>query len=279
MNKIISILLLACLPIFLQAQLVCTLKDKQLCESHLEGIQQTPMPPSMGDMAIAIGQRFLGTPYVAKTLELGMEEDLVVNLQGLDCTTFLENVVVMSRLWKKNALHFEAFQKELEFLRYRDGKRAGYPSRLHYFTEWLTNNEKKGIIKNITAELGGKPIDKQINFMSTHRSAYMQLKGEENYQAIQAVEKANEELDPCYIPKEEIREKEQLIKDGDLIALSTNIKGLDVVHVGIAIHQNGRLHLLHASTGSNKVEISAKPLAEYMSTKRVQNGIMVARLM
>jgi len=273
------LILFALLPYFSQAQLVCTLNNKQLCESHLAALGETERPLSSGEMAIAVGKRFLGTPYVAKTLDLGMDEDLVVNLQGLDCTTFLENVVVMSRLWKNGELNFDAFQKELENVRYRNGKRTSYSSRLHYFSEWIANNEKKGILKDMTAELGGRPTGKKINFMSTHRSAYKQLANDENYAAIQMVEKQMEEMDPCYIPKAEIKRKESLIKDGDLIALTTSIKGVDIVHVGLAYHKDGRLHFLHASTGSNQVEITSQPLAEYMATKKIQNGIMVARLM
>lgn len=50
-----------------------------------------------------------------------------------------------------------------------------------------------------------------------------------------------------------------------------------MVHVGFAVEKNGRMHLLHASSVSKKVEISAKPIHEYLQTSKSQSGIMVGR--
>src|SRR5512146_1957361 len=63
----------------------------------------------MGDVMAAIGLSFIGTPYVAHTLEVPGPEHLVVNLQGLDCTTFVENVLALSRTVKLKQTGFEVF--------------------------------------------------------------------------------------------------------------------------------------------------------------------------
>ncbi len=279
MKTLPFLLFLYCLLNVASAQVHCTLKDRKLAEDHLSSLSiLAPVPPDIGKKAIEVGKRFLGTPYVGKTLEIGMEEELVINLHELDCTTFLENVVVMAGLWEEGRLNFEDFQNGISYLRYRQGRRQGYPSRLHYFSEWIRDNEEKGVLDNITARIGGQPFDKDINFMSTHRSAYQQLAEEENFRAIKRVEEKLAQIPLTYIPKSEISAIEGRIKDGDIIALTTSIKGLDVVHVGFAFHQEGRLHFLHASTGSNEVEISPQPLATYMSKIKHQTGIMVARL-
>ena len=68
--------------------------------------------------------------------------------------------------------NFEDFARTLEYIRYKDGKLDGYASRLHYFTEWIANNESKGLLRNITKDIGGTEITKDINFMSTHRELY-----------------------------------------------------------------------------------------------------------
>ena len=154
----------------------------------------------------------------------------------------------------------------------------GYPSRLHYFTEWIRNNEKKGLVKDITRELGGVELEKPINFMGTHRNLYPFLASDENFEAMLKVEKelAKEKL--CYLPQDHIESKEHLIKSGDILALATSIKGLDVTHTGIAIHQpDGRLHLLHASSKNGEVEISELPLADYLKNIKSNIGIIVAR--
>ncbi|MEL6132437.1 MAG: N-acetylmuramoyl-L-alanine amidase-like domain-containing protein [Bacteroidota bacterium] len=269
------------LPLFLQAQVICSYQDKVLLEKQLTEIAETTFSDglSKGELAAAIGKRFLGTPYVGKTLEVGEKESLVIYLQGLDCTTFLENVVVLTRLQQQGTLNIEAFYDALQNLRYRSGELKGYPSRLHYFSEWLIDNERKGWIKNITQDIGGIAYEKEIDFMSTHRSSYAQLETDDaHWQAIQQVEASLNEHTLSYIPKDKIRALEKNIQTGDLIAITTSIQGLDIVHTGFAYRKNGRIHLLHASTGSKRVEISIKPLHEYMAGIRHQSGIMVARL-
>lgn len=261
-----------------QAQTYCTKANKDLCESQLNKLKSLDKDQKIQDIAIQVGKNFLGTPYVGGTLEVGAEEQLVIDLQGLDCTTFMENVVVFSRLAKKESLDFESFQQELENLRYRDGQMQSYSSRLHYFTEWISNNEEKGIVKDITAEIGGEAYNKQINFMSTHRSSYKQLASDEYFKDIQQVEAKLNQKKRFYIPKSKLASLEAGIQSGDLVTITTTIKGLDVSHVGMAYKKNGRIHMLHASTRSKQVEITAVPLADYLQRSKSQSGIIVCRL-
>ncbi|MFD2100325.1 N-acetylmuramoyl-L-alanine amidase-like domain-containing protein [Flagellimonas iocasae] len=239
---------------------------------------QTVKSSKLGDTLVLVGKSFMGTPYVEKTLEIGDTETLVVNFSGLDCTTFVENVLAFGSMLKQEQHSFDAFVENLETIRYRNGILNGYPSRLHYFTDWIRNNQKKGLVKDITSELGGVTLNKPINFMGTHRSLYPFLTDDGNFEAMLQVEKelADEEL--CYLPQDQIQSKEHLIQSGDIIALATSIKGLDVTHTGIAIHQpDGRLHLLHASSKNGKVEITEEPLADYLKNIKSNIGIIVAR--
>jgi len=275
-NKIVGVFLI--LVTYGNAQkITCSPEDKSLFETKISDLEQTKAS-SLGDTIALIGQSFLGTPYVEKTLEIGDTETLVVNFGGLDCTTFVENVLAFSLMLQNQQKDFENFTENLETVRYRNGDLNGYPSRLHYFTEWIRNNEKKGLVKDITAELGGVELEKPINFMGTHRNLYPFLASDENFEAMLSVEKeiAKEKL--CYLPKDQIESKEHLIKSGDILALATSIKGLDVTHTGIAIHQpDGRLHLLHASSKNGEVEISELPLADYLKNIKSNIGIIVAR--
>ena len=266
------------LGFFVNAQkITCSSEDKSLFETKISDLEKTKAS-NLGDTIALVGQSFLGTPYMEKTLEVGDTETLVVNFGGLDCTTFVENVLAFSLMLQNQQTTFESFTENLETVRYRNGKLDGYPSRLHYFTEWIRNNEKKGLVKDITAELGGVELEKPINFMGTHRNLYPFLASDENFEAMLTVEKelAKEEL--CYLPQNRIESKEHLIKSGDILALATSIKGLDVTHTGIAIHQpDGRLHLLHASSKNGEVEISELPLADYLKNIKSNIGIIVAR--
>ncbi len=275
-HKLVTLFLV--LGTFVNAQkITCSPEDKSLFEAKISVLEKTKAS-NLGDTIVTIGQSFLGTPYVEKTLEIGDTETLVVNFGGLDCTTFVENVLAFSLMLKNQQKDFENFTENLETVRYRNGDLNGYPSRLHYFTEWIRNNEKKGLVKDITAELGGVELEKPINFMGTHRNLYPFLASDENFEAMLEVEKELAKEALCYLPQDQIESKEQLIKSGDILALATSIKGLDVTHTGIAIHQpDGRLHLLHASSKNGEVEISELPLADYLKNIKSNIGIIVAR--
>lgn len=258
-------------------QITCSPADKEAFENktiEIDGL----LEDDYGKTIVAIGKTFKGIPYVAKTLEIGEKESLVINLQGLDCTTYVENVLVFSVLLKAGVTNFDGFTKALKTIRYKDGKLDGYASRLHYFSEWIANNESKGILKDITSEIGGTEITKEINFMSTHRDLYPFLKDDTNFEKIKASENYLNNQTICILPQDQIAASEHLIQTGDIIALTTSIKGLDITHTGIATREkDGRIHLLHASTGSNEVEVSELPLAEYLKKIKKNTGIMVAR--
>ncbi|WP_282074818.1 N-acetylmuramoyl-L-alanine amidase-like domain-containing protein [Maribacter aquivivus] len=258
-------------------QITCSPKDKAAVENKLAEIDGM-FQGNFGETMVNVGKTFMKTPYVAKTLEIGDTETLVVNLQGLDCTTFVENVLAFSKLLRKEEDTFDAFINNLEVIRYKDGELDGYASRLHYFSEWIANNAEKGLLKDITGEIGGAEITKDINFMSTHRDLYPFLADDVNYSKIKASENYLNSQAICVLAKDEIAKNEHLIQSGDIIALATSINGLDVTHTGIATREkDGRIHLLHASTGSMQVEVSKLPLADYLKGIKSNTGIMVAR--
>lgn len=259
--------------------ITCSPKDKNLVEAKILEINGLPKA-DFGNTMASVGKTFLKVPYVAKTLEIGATETLVVNLQGLDCTTFIENVMAFSLMLKNEETSFNDFTEHLETIRYKDSKLDGYGSRLHYFTEWIRNNETKGLLTDVTADIGGIVIEKDINFMGTHRELYPFLKDDANFEKIVATEKELAKEPFCYLPQDQIEATEHLIQTGDIIALATSIKGLDATHTGIAVREsNGRIHLLHASTSSMEVEITKKPLAEYIKGVKKNIGILVARPM
>lgn len=270
--------MLLCLVHLGSAQnIVCSLQDKEAFHSKIISISDLDNQ-EIGTNMVAIGKTFIGTPYVAKTLEIGETESLVINLQGLDCTTFVENVLAFGLMLKNNKKDFDSYTHYLETIRYKDGELNGYASRLHYFSEWIANNEQKGLLKDITSEIGGLESSKDINFMSTHRDLYPFLKDTDNYNKIKSSEEFLKRQSICILPQDQIEGQEHLIQSGDIIALTTSIKGLDITHTGIATKEaDGRIHLLHASTGSMKVEVSQLPLADYLKGIKSNTGIMVAR--
>src|ERR1035437_5311697 len=127
-------------------KIIVTEKDKAILQEKFDKFSKNSNL-SVGELILKVGNDFKGMPYVGKTLDLTIEENLVINLRELDCTTFVENCLAIARTIKSGKLTFETFINELEKIRYRNGKLNGYVSRLHYFGEWITNNSEKGIVE------------------------------------------------------------------------------------------------------------------------------------
>ena len=241
-------------------------KDVEICNSKFNlAVEKSISEKPINEVITEIGKSFLETDYVANTLEKEGDEQLVINLTGLDCTTFLETSLTFARCIKKDKTSFEDYQNELTYIRYRDGKLDKYPSRLHYFSDWIYNNQQKGIVKDITKEIGGKEIKFNLNFMSENPKYYKQLK--ENPEFIPIISNQEKEINSrkyYYIPEDDIEKLEPKIQSGDLIALTTSDKGLDIGHVGIAVKMDdGRIHFLHAPLAGSKVQITETPLSDY----------------
>lgn len=258
-------------------KITCSPADQAAFESKVKEIDGL-IKADFGQTMVAVGKTFLEIPYVAKTLEVGETETLVINLRGLDCTTYVENVLAFATLLKDGKTDFNDFTEILKTIRYKDGRLDGYGSRLHYFTEWIRNNAEKGLVTDMTSEIGGIAIQKDIDFMGTHRDLYPFLKDDRNFDQILATERELAQESFCYLPQDQIAAKEHLIRTGDIIALVTSIQGLDVTHTGLAtLEEDGRIHLLHASTGSMQVEVSKLPLVDYLKGVKKNIGILVAR--
>ncbi|HEX2867206.1 MAG TPA: N-acetylmuramoyl-L-alanine amidase-like domain-containing protein [Ignavibacteriales bacterium] len=260
------------------SQTVYTPKDKEICQEKFTlAVEKDLNKKPINDVIAEIGKSFLGLNYEAHTLESQGKEQLVVHLTGLDCTTFLENALVFARCIKSGKTSFDDYQAELTKIRYRQGKLNGYPSRLHYFSDWIFDNDSKGVVRDVTKQIGGKPYNKKINFMTKNRREYAQIsKNDENYKAIKDVESKINSREHYYIPKEDIKNVEGKIKNGYLIAITSGLEGMDIAHVGIAVKlDDGRIHFMHAPIVGSKVQITDKPLADYLMKNRKQTGIMV----
>lgn len=242
----------------------------------LDGRKSSTASPDQ--LVLEVGKFFLQRPHVVGTLETKGGERLVINLREFDCVTFVENVIALARCVKSRHKSFEGFRRLLRKIRYRNGRLKGYASRLHYFSDWLHDHQKMDIVRDVTADIGGRPFRKTINFMTTHLNLYPALKDVLNLQKMKSVERAVSRRPLHFIPKKVLRSLEEKIRDGDIVAITTNTGGLDVQHVGFAARVNSRVHLLHASSKDGKVVFSEQTLYRYLIQSRTRSGIMVARV-
>ena len=261
-------------------------EDWQIFEAKVQwaleaGTDTLPVGTAMAE----IGRSFVGTAYVPRTLEVEGPERVVVNFRGLDCVTFVENVFALSRFVRSGAGRSltdrpaaEAhYQKLLEEIRYRDGQLDGYQSRLHYFSDWIANNASRMLIRDLGAELEGIHNLDRIDFMTTHVDSYSQLANFENLEALRETEERLSAAGRLFVPEARIPAVADHLEDGDIIAATSVVEGLDVAHTGLALWVEGTLRLMHAPLVGDSVQISEVTLAERIQRIEGQDGIIVAR--
>jgi hypothetical protein len=236
---------------------------------------------STGALMQLIGQHFEGRPYLTGTLDAPPNETLVVRFDGFDCVTFVEATLALARSAESADSTYAGFARRLAEQRYRDGGPVGYCSRLHYFTEWLTDNANRGLVRPLGSDLNGRPLRDTLDFMSTHRSAYDRVSTNDSlFACIQDMEdrlQAQQQSNPVrYVPQDSIRAVYDQLQAGDIVALVANIDGLDVAHTGLVYaHEDGGRGLLHASL-SDGVVVSPD-LQRYVEKIDQHVGMVVAR--
>lgn len=225
------------------------------------------------ELIVAIALEMRGTPYVSGTLET-VPEELNIYLDKTDCILFVETCLCLALTFKSDNPTYEAFVEQVRQMRYRDGVVDGYPSRLHYTSEWLQQSVARGILSEYTCRYG-TPLKQQFNFMSTHTSAYRQLKNDPA--AVSAIRKTERSLEQeggyCVVTQQRLKEGGMDLREGDLVFFVSKVAGLDITHVGI-LHRMGRdWHFIHASSKAGKVIVETRSLADYAAS-----GVRLARV-
>ena len=283
MKKTVICILSLLLTANISAQVIDYTKPDSLKVMSLFKKAKTLKDKSMSSYMVFFGRQFKGVPYVAKTLEKNANEKLIVNLHQLDCTTYVENVLALYLCIKNQKLTFSDYCSFLKNIRYVGGK-VSYPTRQHYFTEWIDENTKDGYVEEIQSPnppFTAKQLLK-INFMSTHTQFYPMLKN--NPELVKPIAKMESRLSGNtyrFIPKASIANTQlfrSTIHDGDIIAIVTSKGGLDTSHIGIAVWHKDGLHMLNASQIHKKVVEEPMTLYQYMQKHPSQTGIRIVRV-
>lgn len=249
-----------------------TWNDQLKVEEVLGQLRPYANEPS-GILMIRTASIFLGTPYVAGTLEFEPEK-LTINVLETDCILFVEMCTAFVQTVQGGELTFDAFCKNLQEMRYINGVIDGYASRQHYTSGWIQQNEQKGKMIEITASLPGAREKKQkFSFMTDNAQRYAQLKDQTALEKISQVEASLNENKYYWLAPEDVIQGIHGVQNGDIVCFVDKREGLDIAHVGIAYEHNGEMHFIHASYGAKAVIIEPKTLAEY-----AKNGLRVCRL-
>ena len=233
-----------------------------------------------GDRISAIAHKFIDVPYVAGTLEDSVERT-TVNLDQLDCTTFVETVMALAYTAGERRTSWRDFVYNLRRMRYRGGEVKGYPSRLHYISDWVVDNSHRGNFTEVTDRIPqNRSVIKTLNFMTRNRKLYPALADSAHFAKMKEVEQGYINHQFPVVKTNSLGNKavSQSLREGDIVALVTSNKNLDVSHLGIITIVNGKPHLLHASASLKKVTVTTVPLIDFLRKNPSLTGIRVFRL-
>ena len=255
----------------------------------------------IGTLTQRVGESFLGSEYQANLLdrasqttsaqESGQEsgqETLNTSLQQFDCVLLVETALALAQTFQQpNLSDMQAetsFFNALQQYRYRNGTLTHYCSRLHYFSDWILDHNRRGLVQDMGRSLGGVPLDRSLSFMSQNWEKYPVLVAHPEFRTcIAETEAAIDTKNVFYLPTQQISQHYSMLQPGDVVGIVTRMKNLDVTHSGLVyqhLDANGaarssKTGLLHASVRSG-VKISSD-LATYVAGVEGAIGIVVAR--
>lgn len=277
LNRVLSILLgvLISTPFCFSSQ-----SDSLFIDSLLQKSVQVHFQNGT-ERLMFFAKSLIGTPYKGGTLDVAPDETFIVRTDSLDCTTFVETVLALYVSSEKVTPEYKDYSDALTNIRYRSGIISGYSSRLHYFSDWVSDNVQKGIVCEVTENNEHEQRCLSLNYMTEHSDLYRKLKDNDSLVSeMRSNEKKWKNYKMPYIPKRllNLQDTDIIIREGDILALTTSIPGLDVVHLGFAVWVDGRLHLLHASSTHGRVLLDPLPLYDYLKNKKKHTGVRVIRV-
>ncbi len=238
----------------------------------------------IGERTAWFGQMLLGTSYKGYTLEIDDHiEAPSVNLAGLDCWTFFETALAFARMVEQPVEEWtpETLLRCIEMDRYWGGECDGtYLSRLHYLEDWLHDNSKRGLVRDITRSLGGINVTNSAIEMTHNWKKYRYMRANPEVRArITDLESRLRRQPLVMIPKSRVRDIEEQLQNGDIIGIiGRDGASYGTTHVGLAIRKDGVLCFMHASAPFNygKVVIESR-LSDYLNKHATHAGILVGR--
>ncbi|MGH9319380.1 MAG: N-acetylmuramoyl-L-alanine amidase-like domain-containing protein [Vicinamibacteria bacterium] len=269
----------------------------------LAGVADGADPSHLSPMARAMVQTWFGAvgaphpgeefgAYLARVayLQHGVRYDeaasfpvdngLRVELSRFECVTFIESSLAVARCGFEGTPTDSCFEKELIASRYRGGALGGYGSRLHYFDDWIYDNEARSRLRNLTSELGGEPLHRDFFHISSRvlpRSHLPPRELEELTREITASESRLSRRTHLVLPRERAPRALNALKDGDLVAFVRERPGLLVHHAGLIYRVGGRPKLLHASSYHHRVVLTSDDVTSYLLRRPERRGVLVAR--
>jgi hypothetical protein len=217
-----------------------------------------------------------GVPYEKEDpYRLSERETLRVDLERFECVSFIESSIAVARCGWAGESDPSCFEREVLLSRYRGGRLSDYSSRLHYFVDWIYDNESRGRLRNLTESLGGEPVRKDFYHLTGRllvRPEHSELR-----RRVRDVEESLSGRSHFVLPRERAPRALAGLSDGDLVAFVRERPGLLVHHAGFVRNVRGHPRLLHASSYHERVVLTPDDVTSYLLRRPERKGVIVAR--
>ncbi|MCF0203670.1 MAG: DUF1460 domain-containing protein [Bacteroidaceae bacterium] len=245
---------------------------------------------SLGDttnLTLFFSQKFLGMPYKGTYIKTNKRrgELLGINVRFVDCTTYVETVLALSLAAARKDFTFQGFCRYLCAIRYAGNRNPEWKDRNHYFSAWVEENTRNGLVRETALPEGLSVREKkEIDYITTHPKEYPQtVRDRDAWNRLREIEKRLSSRAVRYIPKDKFAAADEkrlrsIFRDGDIIVIVTNKRGLDVQHVGFATWRKTGLYMRHSSSDRNRVIDEKRTLQEYLRRVRTSRGVRVLRM-
>ena len=252
-----------------------------IAKAEREGWRKMPI----GERTARVAREMVGAPYTNYTLEVDDRiESPVVNMDGMDCWTYYENALAISRLlaFKPGPYKLQDMLHMVELERYRDGRCNGnYLSRMHHLEEVFHNNQRRGYAVNITSRIpGAVRLTREIKEMTVQWKSYRYLKNNPSLvEPMGRIEAQVSKLPVYHVPKDKVYDAEKYLQNGDVCAITSTWKGGYTSHVGLIIRLKGRAYFTHATSDRDKgrMTIIDRPITDYLKASSSHAGIIICR--
>ena len=237
-----------------------------------------PLPhEGFGEFLSRVARTRVDTPY-DHSPEMGAEETLRAGLQRFECVSFIESSLGVARCAWRGQSTEGCFVWELLGLRYRSGMMSNYASRLHYFVDWLADNQGRWRLRNVTTGLGGTPVTSNFFYLTRRAAMIPALSSPDARKAIADVEARLSSQSQVVVGRNRIGQAAAGLRDGDIVAITGNKPGRLVTHAGfVSRSEEGIAHLVHASSYHDRVVITREDVSNYVLRRPERRGLIIAR--
>lgn len=196
-----------------------------------------------------ISAQFMDCPYTANSLIGGVDvpEQLILKLDAFDCVTYMETVLALAL--SETA---EQFAENLKRIRYKNSE-VEWQKRNHYMVDWWRNNERQGLLQNVTQGADSVEKSRELNLIQNLPTEHVTFR---------------------VFPKKKIKSVEKQIKTGDFVCFGSIKRHLDVFHTGILLRRDDKILLRHASRTAKKV--IDQDLRDFLKNNRM-SGLVLLR--